>query len=108
MFDVARRVEERTAIQLDVDLSSLDIREPAQEGVTQNVSPRGARVVTRKPWRPNDRLNVRSLRGNLLSRARVVYCQRLDDGSFAVGLELYVTLGDWTSPASRKPGKVRA
>lgn len=102
MHTVARRVEDRTPVKVDVDLSSLDIRTPAQEGFTENISNRGARVVTRKPWRPNDRLNVRSLRGNLLSRARVVYCQQLADGFFAIGLELFATLGDWTSPSTTK------
>ena len=57
-----------------VDLASVDVRMPAQEGVTENISPRGARVLTSKPWKPNDRLNVRSLLGNFRSRARVVYC----------------------------------
>jgi hypothetical protein len=57
-------------MKVTVDLSSLDLRTPAQEGVTENVSLRGARVSTNKPWKPNDRLNVGSLRGNFRSRAR--------------------------------------
>lgn len=85
-------------MQVTVDLSSLDLRMPAQEGITENVSPRGARVRTRKPWKPNDRLNVRSLLGNLRSRARVVYCVPVDGDQFAIGLQLFATAGAWKSP----------
>jgi PilZ domain len=82
-----------------VDLSSLDVRTPAQEGVTENISPRGARVLTTKPWKPNERLNVRSLLGNFRSRARVVYCVPVDNDQFAVGLQLFAAAGTWRSPS---------
>jgi PilZ domain len=97
----AKRTEDRTPMKVTVDLSSLDIRTPAQEGVTENVSPRGARVVTNKPWKPNDRLNLRSLLGNFRSRARVVYCVPVDGEKFAIGLQLFATAGNWKSPAAR-------
>jgi hypothetical protein len=38
--------------------------------------------------------------GSLKSRARVVYCQRLENGLFAVGLELFATMGDWVLPGT--------
>ena len=99
MNSAVYRVENRVTARIAVDLSSLDVRTPAQEGVTQNVSPRGARVVTSRAWQPNERLNVRSLLGNFRSRARVVYCQPLENGTFAIGLQLFATTGDWKSPA---------
>lgn len=98
MQTAANRAEERIPIKVAVDLASLDIHTPAQEGVTENVSFRGARVVTSKPWRPNERLNVRSLLGNFRSRARVVYCETLKNGSYAVGLQLFAAVGNWRSP----------
>ncbi len=94
----ARRVEDRSPVHVAVDLSGLDVHTVAQQGVTENVSARGARVVTGKPWQPNDHVTVRSLLGNLRSRARVVYCQPLAKGSFAIGLELFVSVGEWTLP----------
>jgi hypothetical protein len=99
MTSVAHRVDSRIPTKIVVDLSSLDVRTPAQEGVTENVSVRGARVVTSRAWQPNERLNVRSLLGNFRSRARVVYCQSLGNGTFAIGLQLFATAGDWRSPA---------
>ena len=94
----SKRTEDRIPMKVIVDLSSLDVRMPAQEGVTENVSPRGARVLTRRPWKPNDRLNVRSLLGNFRSRARVVYCVPVDKDQFAVGLQLFAAAGKWRSP----------
>jgi hypothetical protein len=93
-----KRTEDRIPMKITVDLSSLDVRTPAQEGVTENVSPRGARVLTSRPWKPNERLNVRSLLGNFRSRARVVYCVPVDNDQFAVGLQLFAAAGKWRSP----------
>jgi hypothetical protein len=98
MDPAAKRAETRMPMQVTVDLSSLDVRTPAQEGVTENISARGARVLTTRPWKPNERLNVRSLLGNFRSRARVVYCVAVDKEKYAVGLQLFATAGKWRSP----------
>jgi hypothetical protein len=97
------RLENRTTLRVAVDLASLEIRYPAQQGVTENVSLHGARVVTGKPWPLNERLNLRSLVGNLRSRARVVYCEPRPSGDFVLGLQLSATAGDWTLPKFREP-----
>jgi hypothetical protein len=95
---VVRRLDDRIPLRVTVDLRSLDIRQRAQEGVTENVSAHGARIVTYTPWKPNERLNLRSLMGNFKSRARVVYCEPLGTNSFAIGLQLFAVAGDWKSP----------
>ena len=97
-MDISKRTEDRMPMKINVDLASLDVRTPAQEGITENISARGARILTTKPWKPNDRLNVRSLVGNFRSRARVVYCVPIDAGQFAIGLQLFATAGNWKSP----------
>jgi len=98
MHSEMRRAENRASARLAVDLSATDVHTAAQQGITENVSPRGARVLTSQPWQPNERVTVRSLLGSLRSRARVVYCQPLADGAFAIGLELFVSVGEWTLP----------
>ena len=98
MDSQVRRLQNRSPVHVTVDLSGLDVHTAAQQGITENVSARGARVVTSKPWQPNDHVTVRSLLGNLRSRARVVYCQPLGNDSFAIGLELFVSVGEWTLP----------
>ena len=41
--------------------------------LTENISDRGARVVTKQVWSPNDSLVIKSLEGDLQSEARVIY-----------------------------------
>ena len=93
------RAESRVALKIRVDLRSVDIRMPSQEGVTDNVSARGARVLTTSHWKPDDCLKVTSLLGSLRSRARVVYCEPAGGGLFAVGLRLYARAGTWSLPS---------
>ena len=93
-----KRAEDRKYLKVAVDLSSVDVRTPAYSGVTDNVSPHGARVFTSKALEFNERLNVRSMRGSYRSRARVVYCVPAESGLYAVGLQLYACLGEWVSP----------
>lgn len=94
------RMESRKPLKVSVDLSSVDARLPARGGITENVSAHGARVVVSQELPRDLRLNVRSMLGSLKSRARVVYCERLVNGSFAVGLELFATAGEWVIPGT--------
>lgn len=108
MPPTAPRVEERIPLKIKVDLFSLNVRLPAREGVTENVSAHGARVIVSREMPRDLRLDVRSMLGNLRSRARVVYCEPMANGMFAVGLELFATVGDWALPGalpSRSTGK---
>jgi hypothetical protein len=91
-------MEERVCVKLAVDLAAVNVHSTSQQGVTENVSPRGARVVTSRPWQLHEHVNVRSLLGTLRSRGRVIYCQPLAKGSYAIGLELFVKVGEWTAP----------
>jgi hypothetical protein len=73
----------------------LDIRRPAQEALTENVSVHGARVVASKPWKLNERLDLRAFPGDFRARARVVYCEPNVQDTFAIGLQLIATNGIW-------------
>jgi PilZ domain len=95
MQAVARRLEERIPVAVRVDLCSLDLRHPTQEGLTENISAHGARVVSGSPWKQNDRLNLWCMPGDFRARARVVYCERLGRRSFAIGLQLLASSGEW-------------
>ncbi|PYU70415.1 MAG: hypothetical protein DMG49_11470 [Acidobacteria bacterium] len=95
MQAIVRRLEERVPLTVRVDLCSLDVRHPTHEGLTENVSTRGARVVSSNPWKPNDRLNLWCLGGDFRARARVVYCEPLGHNSFAIGLQLLASAGEW-------------
>jgi hypothetical protein len=53
----------------------------------ENISSYGLRVRTERPWKPDTPVLFKSSQGDW-QRARVIYCQSLDDKSFAVGLAL--------------------
>ena len=95
MQAIARRLEQRILLSVRVDLCSLDVRQPAQEGVTENISGHGVRVVSSNPLKRNERLNLWSLPGDFRARARVVYCHPLGHHSFAIGLQLLASAGEW-------------
>ena len=90
-----RRKEVRIPLKMFVNLCSSD--NPSFEiAPTIDISCHGARVVTRRSWQPNQQLSVRSIRGNLYSRARVVHCQPYTENSFMIGIEICYPTGDWT------------
>jgi hypothetical protein len=78
-----------------VQLCSLDqpfVTEPVR---TQNISSRGARVMTQRIWEPGTRLLIKSLRGDFWARARVVYWRSFSNTRFAMGLEFVACAGNW-------------
>lgn len=60
--------------------------------LTENVSPRGARVLMDREWRPGQRVLVIFLEAGIQTQAQIAYCQRLAESKFAVGLELSARL----------------
>lgn len=54
---------------------------------TENVSSHGARVIASKLWQAGKSALVRSEEGQFEWTGRVVYCERLPNGKFAVGLQ---------------------
>ncbi len=54
----------------------------------ENISDRGARVISRRPWRSGERLVISSRYPPFrAASATVVYCQTLLDGLYAIGCE---------------------
>jgi PilZ domain len=80
------RKEKRSLKKLAVQLSNETV--VAEYASTENVSAKGARIRTVRPWRLDTRVLVKSTWYELRAQARVVYCQTLPDTTFAVGLEL--------------------
>ena len=63
----------------------------AKRASTEHVSSRGVRVRTERLWKRDTRVFVKSSRGDLWARARVVYCRTLRSTTHALGLEFYAT-----------------
>jgi hypothetical protein len=62
---------------------------------TENVSARGARVLSVRRWRTNDQLTISTLTGSFRATARVAYCHVIPEAGFAVGLEFLNPNGKW-------------
>jgi hypothetical protein len=62
---------------------------------TENVSRYGARIVTKRHWRPNDSVLVKLPEESLPSRAWIAYCQPLKGDEFAMGLQFSLPVYSW-------------
>jgi len=89
------RAERRIPMEIGVYLEGNRNVPGAESTFTENVSERGARVVSTRRWEPNDRLNLVSRSGEFRSSARVAYCQPMQGDGFAVGLEFLEPQGRW-------------
>jgi hypothetical protein len=78
-----------------VELSRLNLSIPPETTVTENVSPRGARVVSKQRRQEGDRVLVKALKGDLGWQAQVVYCHILPSSAFAIGLKLLAPAHWW-------------
>jgi hypothetical protein len=82
-----RRADERIRTKVTAILVGGSDRIGMETGFTENVSLRGARIITAKRWH-RDETVLLSLPGfHFASGARVAYCDSLRDGSFGTGLE---------------------
>jgi hypothetical protein len=81
------RLEKRMQLSLPVQISSLYDPSITERTTTENVCSLGMRVLTQKAKELNERLMISSMVGDLRALARVVYCQRLPDGRFGVGIQ---------------------
>ena len=87
------RSDKRIPKEVVVELALPDGSQLKEAAVAQNVSARGIRVATEHLWRPGDRVLLSSPESTFRSQARVVYCQRMENNRFAVGLELVAPQG---------------
>ena len=90
------RLEKRIQRAIPVEISTLQHPPAAERATTENVSPMGVRLLTQRPMERDARLMIRSLVGEQRSVARVVYCQRLPDGGFGVGMQFLGATVNWS------------
>ena len=92
------RSDKRIPKEVVVELALSDASQLKEAAIAQNVSARGMRVATEHVWRPGDKVLLSSPQSGSRTQARVVYCQRVENNKFAVGLELLAPLGEWAKP----------
>ena len=89
------RIEKRISMMLPVDLVVAEEMLVSERAVTVNVSPHGARVVTKRYWRPEEQPCLASLTSYFRLQGSVVYCQPLTNGDFCVGLKFRASFMGW-------------
>ena len=89
------RVEKRTRRTVPVQISSLQDPAARERSTTDNVCSLGIRILTHRSRELNERLLIKSIEGDRQILARVVYCQRLSDGRFGVGLQFEQKAPNW-------------
>jgi hypothetical protein len=89
------RAERRIPMEIGVFLEGHRELPGAESTFTENVSARGARVVSFRRWKQNEQLTFISRTGEFRSSARVAYCQPLQGEGFAVGVEFLEPKGRW-------------
>jgi hypothetical protein len=92
------RSDRRVKKEAVLELTRVDNPQLRETAIAQNVSDRGLRVATERVWRPGDLVLLSPPDSGLRTQARVVYCQRMKNNRFAVGLELLAPLGERTKP----------
>ena len=81
------RIEKRDPLPVQVYLASLEEPRARERTVTEDVSPHGARVLTKRYWGPGEAPLLTPLIGEFPKHARVVYCDPQPDGAYCVGIE---------------------
>jgi hypothetical protein len=89
------RAETRVPMEVGVHITGHAALPGTENTFTENVSLRGARVLTTRRWKINDRLEITTLAGSFHSIARVAYCHTVPQAGFAVGLEFVEHTGNW-------------
>jgi len=91
------RLEKRIRLAVPVQISSVLDLAATERTTTENVCSVGIRILTERARDLNERLMVSSLMGDLRALASVVYCQRLPDGRFGVGLRFQGHPINWSN-----------
>ena len=90
------RLHRRMYLTVPVRLLDPETSLIVEDTVTENVSPHGVRVTLKTVLQRDTVLQLRSVAPKVRSAVRVVYCESLSGGRFAVGLQFRETTVNWT------------
>lgn len=91
------RFHTRACLAFPVKLINPQDLKLAEDAITENVSPLGARVLVKARKEPEEPLILHSLTHGFRTPVRVVYCEPLPDGQFAAGLHLQGLSVKWAN-----------
>ena len=94
------RRENRIPMEIPVVLDGHRQVPGTESTFTENVSVKGARVVSIRRWEKGAPLFFASRTGEFRSAARVAYCQPIHGDGYAIGVEFLETKGRWVVESS--------
>lgn len=89
------RRESRIPMEIPVVLDGHRQVPGVESTFTENVSAKGARVVSVRRWDKDSQLVLASRTGEFRSAARVAYCQPVRGDGYVIGLEFLEPKGRW-------------
>ena len=89
------RLEKRLATSVPVYLASLEEPHARERTLTENVSPHGARVVSKRSWRSGEGSLISTLTEEFPQVGRVIYCVPKAGDRFCVGVEFQGRTVKW-------------
>ncbi len=81
------RIEKRLPTSVPVYLASLGEPRARERTLTENVSPHGARVISKRPWQSGEESLITPLAGEFPQVGRVIYCSPKAGNRFCLGVE---------------------
>ena len=88
------RIEKRLPVAVPIYLARLNELRAREQTVTVNASPHGARIISKRFWRPGEEALIARRTGEFLQVGRVVYSE-LKMGCFCLGVEFLDRSVNW-------------
>src|SRR3979490_417358 len=102
------RLEKRLTMSVPVYLASLGEPRARERTVTENVSPHGARVISKRSWRPGEEALIAPSTGEFPQVGTVVYSRRKNGGGrFCLGVEFLDRAVKWENYSVPSVGRIR-
>ena len=93
------RIERRLPASVPVYLGSLEDPRTPERTLTENVSPHGACVLSKRSWQPGEESLITPLNGECPQLGRVIYCLPKERDRFYLGIEFLDRTVNWCDPS---------
>jgi hypothetical protein len=89
------RIEKRVPTSVPVYLVSLEDSRTRERTLTENVSPHGVRVISKRSWRSGEESLITPLTGEFPQVGKVIYCLPEARDRFCLGMEFQDRAVNW-------------